>query len=198
MNVLVVDIGGTHVKVLASGEAESRQFDSGPALLPKPMALRTQKITEGWSYDVVSIGYPGPVLRNRPIAEPHNLGCGWVGFDFERAFGCVGERADENRVRRSQLSAQHYRDFVGDGASLQKGASSDEEGPGRSGQRDRVHRGVKNGQWDRRYADDARSARRLFDGRSRRRREANTFSRARNRPRANRTSRMCERAGQPR
>jgi polyphosphate glucokinase len=88
MNVLVVDIGGTHVKVLASGETESRQFDSGPVLLPKPMALRTQKITEGWSYDVVSIGYPGPVLRNRPIAEPHNLGRGWVGFDFEREFAC--------------------------------------------------------------------------------------------------------------
>ena len=86
MNVLVIDIGGTHVKVLASGEPESRQFDSGPALLPKPMALRTLKITEGWSYDVVSIGYPGPVVHNRPIAEPHNLGRGWVGFDFESAF----------------------------------------------------------------------------------------------------------------
>jgi polyphosphate glucokinase len=87
MNVLVVDIGGTHVKVLASGQTESRQFDSGPALLPRPMALGTQKIAEGWSYDVVSIGYPGPVLRNRPLAEPHNLGRGWVGFDFEAAFG---------------------------------------------------------------------------------------------------------------
>jgi polyphosphate glucokinase len=50
------------------------------------MALQSQKITEGWSYDVVSIGYPGPVLHNRPIAEPHNLGRGWVGFDFEGAF----------------------------------------------------------------------------------------------------------------
>jgi polyphosphate glucokinase len=86
MNVLVVDIGGTHVKVLASGETESRQFESGLALLPKPMALRTQKITEDWSYDAVSIGYPGPVLHNRPIAEPHNLGRGWVGFDLESAF----------------------------------------------------------------------------------------------------------------
>lgn len=86
MNVLVVDIGGTHVKVRASRAIESRQFNSGPALLPKPMALHTQKITEDWSYDAVSIGYPGPVLRNRPIAEPHNLGLGWVGFDFEAAF----------------------------------------------------------------------------------------------------------------
>ena len=86
MNVLVVDIGGTHVKVLASGERESRQFDSGPALLPKAMACRIQKITEDWSYEVVSIGYPGPVLRNRPVAEPHNLGRGWVGFDLEGAF----------------------------------------------------------------------------------------------------------------
>jgi polyphosphate glucokinase len=83
MNVLVVDIGGTHVKVLASDQTESRQFNSGPALLPKPMTLGAQKIAAGWSYDVVSIGYPGPALRNWPIAEPHNLGHGWVGFDLK-------------------------------------------------------------------------------------------------------------------
>src|SRR5256884_44457 len=87
MNVLVVDVGGTHVKVLASGQNESRQFDSGQALLPKRMVLGTQKIADGWRYDVVSIGYPGLVLRNRPVAEPHNLGRGWVGFNFETAFG---------------------------------------------------------------------------------------------------------------
>ena len=87
MNVLVVDIGGTHVKVLASGQTESRQFESGTALLPKRMVRGTQKIADGWRYDVVSIGYPGPVLRNRPVAEPHNLGYGWVGFDFETTFG---------------------------------------------------------------------------------------------------------------
>lgn len=86
MNVLVVDIGGTHVKVLANDQTESRQFNFGPALLPKPMALGSQKIAEGWSYGVVSIGYPGPVLRNRPVAEPHNLGRCWVGFDYEAAF----------------------------------------------------------------------------------------------------------------
>jgi polyphosphate glucokinase len=73
-------------EVLASGETESRRFASGPALLPKPIALRIQRITEDWRYDVVSIGYPRPVLRNRPMAEPHNLGSGWVGFDFEDTF----------------------------------------------------------------------------------------------------------------
>jgi polyphosphate glucokinase len=87
MNVLVIDVGGTHVKVLASGQSESRKFDSGPALDPKGMVLGVKKIAGDWSYDVVSIGYPGPVLHNRPVAEPHNLGRGWVGFNFETAFG---------------------------------------------------------------------------------------------------------------
>jgi polyphosphate glucokinase len=87
MNVLVVDVGGTHVKVLASGQKESRHFESGPALVPRRMVLGIQKIAGDWSYDAVSIGYPGPVLRNRPVAEPHNLGRGWVGFNFETAFG---------------------------------------------------------------------------------------------------------------
>lgn len=86
MNVLAVDVGGTHVKVLASGQSEPRKFDSGATLDPKRMVLEVQKIADGWSYDVVSIGYPGPVLNNRPVAEPHNLGRGWVGFDFKTAF----------------------------------------------------------------------------------------------------------------
>lgn len=87
MKVLVVDVGGTHVKVLVSGQKEFRKFDSGPALVPKGMVLGVRKITEDWSYDVLSIGYPGPVLHNRPVAEPHNLGRGWLGFNFEAAFG---------------------------------------------------------------------------------------------------------------
>jgi polyphosphate glucokinase len=84
---LVVDVGGTHVKVLVSGQKEFRKFDSGPTLVPKSMILGVKKIAADWSYDVVSIGYPGPVLHNRPVAEPHNLGRGWLGFDFETAFG---------------------------------------------------------------------------------------------------------------
>lgn len=88
MNVLVVDIGGTHVKVLATAQAQPRKFPSGPTMTPKHMVSGVKKLTAEWKYDVVSIGYPGPVVRNRPVAEPHNLAPGWVGFDFEKAFGC--------------------------------------------------------------------------------------------------------------
>jgi polyphosphate glucokinase len=87
MKVLVVDVGGTHVKVLVSGQKEPRKFDSGPALVPASMVLGVQKLSSDWSYDAVSIGYPGPVLNNRPVAEPYNLGRGWLGFNFEAAFG---------------------------------------------------------------------------------------------------------------
>ena len=88
MKVLVIDVGGTHVKVLVSGECEPRKFASGPALTARQMVAGVKKITPGWKYDAVSIGFPGPVLRNRPVTEPCNLGRGWVGFDFQRAFGC--------------------------------------------------------------------------------------------------------------
>jgi len=86
MNVLVVDVGGTHVKILATGHDAPRKTESGSALTGKLMVSKVQKLAGEWKYDVVSIGYPGPVLRGRPVAEPHNLGRGWVGFDFEAAF----------------------------------------------------------------------------------------------------------------
>jgi polyphosphate glucokinase len=88
MNVLVVDVGGTHVKILATGQQSPRRFPSGPSLTPEQMVGEVVQAAEGWQYDSVSIGYPGPVLRGKPVAEPHNLGPGWVGFDFEAAFGC--------------------------------------------------------------------------------------------------------------
>jgi polyphosphate glucokinase len=88
MNVLVIDIGGTHVKVLVTGEQEPRKFPSGPTLTAKQMVAAVKKGTADWKYDAVSIGFPGPVLRGRPVAEPHNLGGGWVGFNFTAAFGC--------------------------------------------------------------------------------------------------------------
>src|ERR1043166_3532171 len=87
MNVLVIDVGGTHVKVLASGETVPRKFDSGPTMTPRRMVSGVQKIASDWSYDAISIGYPGPVLRNVPISEPHNLGRGWAGVNFAAAFG---------------------------------------------------------------------------------------------------------------
>src|SRR5204863_9562680 len=88
MNVLVIDVGGTHVKVLATGQKSRREFDSGPALTPKRMISSVRKLVADWKYEAISIGYPGPVLRKRPVSEPWNLGKGWAGFDFEAAFKC--------------------------------------------------------------------------------------------------------------
>jgi len=87
MKILAIDIGGTHVKVLLSGEEIPRKFESGPSLTAKKMVVGVKVITRDWNYDVVSLGYPGPVLQSRPVLEPHNLAGGWVGFDYQRAFG---------------------------------------------------------------------------------------------------------------
>lgn len=86
--VLVVDIGGTHVKVLATGERVERKILSGPTMTPGKMAKDVKEMTKDWEYDVIAMGYPGPVVMGRPLHEPHNLGRGWVGFDFGKAFGC--------------------------------------------------------------------------------------------------------------
>jgi polyphosphate glucokinase len=85
-NVLVIDVGGTSVKILATGQTESRSFRSGPTLTPGRMASRVKKLAADWPYDVISIGYPGPVLNGRPSAEPVNLGRGWIAFDFVQTF----------------------------------------------------------------------------------------------------------------
>ena len=86
MNVLVVDVGGTHVKILVTGQRQSREFPSGPTLSAKQMVAGVKKLAKDWKYDAVSIGYPGPVINNRPLAEPYNLGRGWMGCDFKSAF----------------------------------------------------------------------------------------------------------------
>jgi glucose-6-phosphate isomerase len=86
--VLVLDVGGTHVKALASGQSEHRAFESGPTLTPKQLVSKVRELVDGWSYDAISVGYPGPVVHNRPVTDPYNLGKGWVGFDFAKAFGC--------------------------------------------------------------------------------------------------------------
>ena len=86
-SVLVIDVGGTHVKVLASGRRTPRQIASGPTLTARSMVDDVKQCAADWRYDVVSIGYPGVCVHGRPVAEPRNLGPGWVGFDYERAFG---------------------------------------------------------------------------------------------------------------
>ncbi len=88
MNVLAIDVGGTHVKILVTGEHERREFPSGPKLTAEAMVAGVKALAKGWKCDAVAIGYPGPVLHDHPVAEPHNLAPGWVGFDFDAAFGC--------------------------------------------------------------------------------------------------------------
>lgn len=87
MRVLAVDIGGTNVKFLAKGQSEARRFPSGPTLTPGDMVAGIQAGTKDWPFDVVSIGYPGPVVHGKPLLEPRNLGRGWLSFDFEAALG---------------------------------------------------------------------------------------------------------------
>jgi polyphosphate glucokinase len=87
MKILVVDVGGTHVKILATGQRERREFESGPTLTVRRMVAGVKRLAKDWQYDVVSIGYPGLVLGGRIAAEPHNLARGWIGSDFSKAFG---------------------------------------------------------------------------------------------------------------
>jgi polyphosphate glucokinase len=85
--ILVVDVGGTHIKILATGQAQPRKIPSGPRMTAKQMVRDVQRAAKDWGYEFVSIGYPGPVSHGLPFHEPHNLGRGWVGFNFHRAFG---------------------------------------------------------------------------------------------------------------
>ncbi len=87
MKVLVIDVGGTHVKILATGQTAHREFESGATLSAAQMVEGVLHLAEDWPFDAVAVGYPGPVVNDRPIAEPHNLGRGWVGYDYARAFG---------------------------------------------------------------------------------------------------------------
>ena len=87
MNVLVVDVGGSHVKILATGQDEPREFSSGAKMTAARMVSGVKKLAGDWKYDVIAIGYPGVARRDRVVVEPHNLAPGWVGFDFQSAFG---------------------------------------------------------------------------------------------------------------
>jgi predicted NBD/HSP70 family sugar kinase len=85
--ILVVDVGGTHVKVLATGQKEPREIVSGAKMTPTEMVRDVKRITKDWKYDVVSIGFPGPAVHGKPLRDPYNLGPGWLGFNFAKAFG---------------------------------------------------------------------------------------------------------------
>jgi polyphosphate glucokinase len=87
MKVLVVDVGGTNIKLLAAGRRTPRKVASGPDLTPRAMVRDALAAVEDWSFDAVSIGYPGPVRNDRPSKDPANLGGGWTRFDFQKAFG---------------------------------------------------------------------------------------------------------------
>jgi polyphosphate glucokinase len=85
--ILSIDVGGSHVKVMTDKERIKREFESGPGLTAKAMVKKVEELVQDWSYDVVSVGYPGVVVRDRPSVEPVNLGRGWKGYDFAKAFG---------------------------------------------------------------------------------------------------------------
>jgi polyphosphate glucokinase len=85
--VLAIDVGGSHVKILSSAGGEERRVESGPEMTAQKMIDAVKTLAEGMHFDVVSIGYPGPVSHNKAIIEPRNLGKGWVGCDFAKAFG---------------------------------------------------------------------------------------------------------------
>jgi len=86
--ILVIDLGGTNVKMLASGQKEPRKYPSGPTMTPRRMVRVVKKSVRDWRFDRVSLGFPGPIINECPLREPHNLGSGWMGFNFGKAFGC--------------------------------------------------------------------------------------------------------------
>lgn len=85
--ILVIDVGGTNIKLLATGQKEARKIPSGPDMTASKMVHLVKKSVRDWKFDRVSMGYPGPVIHGHPLREPHNLGGGWMGFNFREAFG---------------------------------------------------------------------------------------------------------------
>jgi polyphosphate glucokinase len=85
-NILVIDAGGTNLKIIDRNHSEPIKIPSGIEMTAERMVTEVKNATKGWNYSVVSIGYPGPVARGKPLSEPHNLGPGWVSKDFEEAF----------------------------------------------------------------------------------------------------------------
>jgi predicted NBD/HSP70 family sugar kinase len=87
LKVLVLDVGGTHVKILMTGQKQPVKFVSGPTMTAQKMVAGVKRAIRGWKFDCISIGYPGPIINGHPLREPHNLGGGWMGINFRKAFG---------------------------------------------------------------------------------------------------------------
>ncbi|MFY9804650.1 MAG: ROK family protein [Candidatus Acidiferrales bacterium] len=88
LKVLVIDVGGTHIKLLMTGQKEPVKIPSGPEMTANKVVRLVKQATRNWNYDCISIGYPGPIINGHPLREPHNLGGGWMGCDFRKSFGC--------------------------------------------------------------------------------------------------------------
>src|ERR1700749_2505046 len=86
--VLVIDVGGTNIKLLVTGQKDSRKIASGPSMTANKMVREVKNCAKDWIFNRVSLGYPGPVINGHPLREPHNLGAGWMNFNFREAFGC--------------------------------------------------------------------------------------------------------------
>src|SRR5258708_22404438 len=84
--VLVIDVGGTNIKMLATGQTEPRRYPSGPTMTPRKMLPVAKESVRDWKFDCVSLGFPAPIFNQCPLPEPHNLGTGWMGSTFRKAF----------------------------------------------------------------------------------------------------------------
>lgn len=118
VKILVVDVGGTNVKALATGASVPRRFPSGPAMTPDEMVRKTKVLAADWPYDVVSMGYPGFVRRGRIAIEPHNLAPGWIGFDFAAAFGCPVKVMNDAAMQALGSYESGFLLFIGLGTGL--------------------------------------------------------------------------------
>jgi len=116
--ILVVDVGGTHVKFHAPNTGKVVKIDSGPTMTAAQMVAAVKRLSAGWKYDAVSIGYPGPVKDNQPTREPHNLGGGWVKFNFKKAFGCPVKMINDAAMQALGSHTRGRTLFLGLGTGL--------------------------------------------------------------------------------
>jgi len=117
-SVLVIDVGGTNIKVLATGHKEPFRIASSPTMTPKQMVDAVKSVSREWEYDCISIGYPGLVTGGRPMHDPFNLGRGWVGFDFQKSFGCPVKLINDAAMQALGSYSQGRMLFLGLGTGL--------------------------------------------------------------------------------